>query len=74
MNSNMVKPDKFDHLHLVYHFTVSFKRIKDRNCIFDQSENLTLKITKKARLKSDFFTIQSYKQSKNIFKPSEHKV
>ena len=22
MNSNMVKPEKFDHLHLVYHFTV----------------------------------------------------
>ena len=21
MNSNMVKPEKFDHLHLVYHFT-----------------------------------------------------
>ena len=47
MNSDMVKPDKFDHLHLVYHFTVSFKRIKDLNCIFDQSDNLTLKITKK---------------------------
>ena len=22
MNSNMVKPEKFGHLHLVYHFTV----------------------------------------------------
>ena len=22
INSNMVKPEKFDHLHLVYHFTV----------------------------------------------------
>ena len=22
MNSNMVKPETFDHLHLVYHFTV----------------------------------------------------
>ena len=22
MNLNMVKPEKFDHLHLVYHFTV----------------------------------------------------
>ena len=22
MNSNMVTPEKFDHLHLVYHFTV----------------------------------------------------
>ena len=22
MNSNMVKPEKFDHLHLAYHFTV----------------------------------------------------
>ena len=25
MNSNMVKPEKFDHLHLVYPFTVSLK-------------------------------------------------
>ena len=22
MNTNMVKPEKFDHLHLLYHFTV----------------------------------------------------
>ena len=22
MNSNMVQPEQFDHLHLVYHFTV----------------------------------------------------
>ena len=22
MNSNMVKPEKFGHLHLVYHFTI----------------------------------------------------
>ena len=25
MNSNMVKPEKFDHLHLVYHFTVPLR-------------------------------------------------
>ena len=25
MNSNMVKPEKFGHLHLVYHFTVPLK-------------------------------------------------
>ena len=25
MNSDMVKPEKFDHLHLVYHFTVPLK-------------------------------------------------
>ena len=25
MNSNMVKPEKFDHLHLVYNFTVPLK-------------------------------------------------
>ena len=24
MNSNTVKPEKFDHLHLVYHFVVPF--------------------------------------------------
>ena len=26
MNSNMVKPEKFGHLHLVYHFTVPLKK------------------------------------------------
>ena len=26
MNSNMVKPEKFDHLHLVYHFTIPLKK------------------------------------------------
>ena len=42
MNSNMVKPENFDHLHLVYHFTVplsmyelsvdtSYQRIKYEN-------------------------------------------
>ena len=25
MNSNMVKPEKFGHLHLVYHFTVPLR-------------------------------------------------
>ena len=25
MNSNMIKPEKFDHIHLVYHFTVHLK-------------------------------------------------
>ena len=25
MNSSMVKPEKFDHLQLVYHFTVALK-------------------------------------------------
>ena len=25
MNSNMVKPETFDHLHLVYNFTVALK-------------------------------------------------
>ena len=34
MNSNMVKPEKFAHLHLVYHFTVPLiwlrgKRVKE---------------------------------------------
>ena len=27
MNSNMVKPEKFDHLHLVYHFTISLRKV-----------------------------------------------
>ena len=28
VNSNMVKPEKFDHLHLAYHFTVSLRSIQ----------------------------------------------
>ena len=31
MNSNMVKPEKLDHLHLVYHFTVPLKPIFCKN-------------------------------------------
>ena len=26
MNSNMVNPERFDHLHLVYHFTVPLNK------------------------------------------------
>ena len=34
--SNMVKPEKFDHLHLVYHFTVPLNRkICDKNLFSD---------------------------------------
>ena len=32
MNSNMVKPEKFGHLHIAYHFTVplrEYSRIKE---------------------------------------------
>ena len=28
MNSNMVKPEKFGHLHLVYHFTIPLRFLK----------------------------------------------
>ena len=28
MNSNMVKPEKFDHLHLVYHFAIPLNTIQ----------------------------------------------
>ena len=48
MNSNMVKPEKFGHLHLVYHFTVPlskhrfkfllFKYLKTK-CIFRRRRN-----------------------------------
>ena len=27
MNSNMIKPEKFDHLYLVYHFTVPSRKL-----------------------------------------------
>ena len=30
MNSNMVKPEKFGHLHLVYYFTVPLSRLETR--------------------------------------------
>ena len=30
MNSNMVKPEKFGHLHLVYHFTVPLNTMAAR--------------------------------------------
>ena len=30
MNSNMVKPGKFGHFHLVYHFTIPLKGFKGR--------------------------------------------
>ena len=33
MNSNMVKPEKFDHLLLVYHFTVSLSPSATREAI-----------------------------------------
>ena len=33
MNSNMVKPEKFDHLHLVYHFTIPLIVELERNLI-----------------------------------------
>ena len=34
--SNMVKPEKFDHLHLVYHFTVPLNRkICDKSLFSD---------------------------------------
>ena len=36
MNSNMVKPEKFDNLHLVYHFTVPLTELRstvdERHC------------------------------------------
>ena len=31
MNSDMVKPEKFGHLHLVYHFTVPLRTLSN-NC------------------------------------------
>ena len=35
MNSNLVKPEKFGHLHLVYHFTIPFNKFVARHiCTF----------------------------------------
>ena len=33
MNSNIVKPEKFDHLHLIFHFTTPL--ISMKICLFD---------------------------------------
>ena len=33
MNSNMVKPKKFDHLHLVYHFTIPLKPVASKSAL-----------------------------------------
>ena len=34
MNSDMVKPEKFGHLHLVYHLTVPLSHILGNNIAF----------------------------------------
>ena len=33
MNSDMVKPEKFGHLHLVYHFTVPLSKLPKKKYI-----------------------------------------
>ena len=46
MNSNIVKPEKFDHLHLVYHFTVPglrHKRVKHKSFTINVKHYTTLK-------------------------------
>ena len=35
MNSNMVKPEKFEHLHLVYHFTLTLNEIHKPSLFFN---------------------------------------
>ena len=42
LNSNMVKPEKLDHLHLVYHFTVPLKFIK--GCMISQEDQRFLTV------------------------------
>ena len=41
MNSNIVKPGKFGHLHLVYHFTVPLKELlyADDRILYGESLN-----------------------------------
>ena len=41
MNSNMVKPEKFAHLHLVYHFTVLLSKIPSNKIHNSEIENET---------------------------------
>ena len=44
MNSNMVKPEKFDHLHLVYHFTIPLTDglIKRTSSMLNEIESKTV--------------------------------
>ena len=52
MNSNMVKPEKFDHLHLVYHFTVplnllsSFEKLESLHKVDNSVINITFLYTR----------------------------
>ena len=40
MHSNMVKPEKIDHLHIVYHFTVPLKQTKLNNWFLQYSNSI----------------------------------
>ena len=65
MNSNMVKPEKFDHLHLVYHFTVPL--IISRK--FDSVDSWNIEIVLNA-LKTEITarekTVLVFKQGENV--------
>ena len=63
MNSDMVKPEKFGHLHLVYHFTVPLKYVWTFCNIMHERVNLfyatvfslyPLKTSKNQKFSDDF--------------------
>ena len=54
MNSNMVKPEKFDHLLLVYHFTVPLKRTEV--CwLVKKTFNITIQVASMVNIKLFFY-------------------
>ena len=58
MNSDMVKPEKFDHLHLVYHFTVPLN-LEDIFDIHGGVVHETSSITKHLSLLGKYFDRES---------------
>ena len=46
MNSDMVKPEKFGHLHLVYHFTIPLSNVNNSTCFIWPVKNLALLMLK----------------------------
>ena len=73
MNSNMVKPEKFGHLHLVYHLTVPSKSVMTK--VLNSARKILCKAMK-FKVKSDKATFDrrykllllfvTYKESKRM--------
>ena len=60
MNSNMIKPEKFGHLHLVYHFTIPLT-----NLYSGPNEIMITNIRKIENIPSEYF-IEILQKSNNF--------